>query len=197
MFRKEYSSGDHRCNDCLQYIVLAVSPGYLNAYLEDKEPRTPLLEGLYDDVLAAKFGIVLKKEKQFNDLEVADWFCENSESELAAQYANGKTLLLLLCRQNAIAVGFELAKFHNKLSLIKTGKPAIYVSGDVVEAQRDVRIHFPEVPRAKPVGLEAARSYAMSHLAGPLVREIASLRLHDGVQEIDKEKIREALTKQR
>ncbi|KAI6224411.1 hypothetical protein M3Y99_01397900 [Aphelenchoides fujianensis] len=197
MFRKEYSTVDHRCDDCLQYILLAVAPAYLSAFLEEEKPTTPLLEGLFDDILAAKFGIVQQKQKQFSDIEVDDWFCENSESELAAQFANGKTLLILLCRQNAITVGHELAKFHNKLSLIKTGKPCIYVSRNVVVAQRDVRLHFPEVNRARPMDLEAARSYAMSHLAAPLVRELASMRMHDGGQEIDKEKIRAALQKLR
>lgn len=45
-----------------------------------------------------------------------DWFGELADSELAVQYSNGKSLLILLCRQNGVEVAQELAKFHNKLS---------------------------------------------------------------------------------
>jgi hypothetical protein len=65
MFRKEYANADHRCSGCVQYVMLAASNLYLNARLNDSGDGgkgTPLTEGLYDDVLAARFGIVLVSE---------------------------------------------------------------------------------------------------------------------------------------
>ena len=61
----------------------------------------------------------------------------------------------------------------------KVGKPAIYVSSNIISAQRDVRLHFPEVKQANQANLDAVREYAVSHLAIPLVRELAALRLHE------------------
>ena len=62
MFRKEYAHSDHKCADCLQYVMLAASPLYLRAHLNsdgEKGEGTPLVEGLFDDLLAARFGIVV------------------------------------------------------------------------------------------------------------------------------------------
>lgn len=68
MFRKEYAHRDHKCAGCLQYLMMAASPLYLNAHLNiltKKEegqvgkPGSPLVEGLLDDLLEARFGIVV------------------------------------------------------------------------------------------------------------------------------------------
>ncbi|KAI6171435.1 hypothetical protein M3Y97_01044000 [Aphelenchoides bicaudatus] len=173
MFRKEYSHREHKCAGCIQYLMMAASPLYLNAHLDaprrgkdddnSKKPGSPLVEGLLDDLLEARFGIVVQKEKHLTDAEVDDWFGERADSELAVQYTNGKSLLM------------------------KVGKPAIYVSENIISAQRDVRLHFPEFKISNQATLEAVRHYAMTHLAVPLVRELAALHLNERHERIESE----------
>lgn len=61
MFRKEYFHKTHKCAGCLQYLMLAASPLYLNGRLNSEDgKKSPLLvEGLYEDLISTRFGIVL------------------------------------------------------------------------------------------------------------------------------------------
>jgi hypothetical protein len=64
MFRKEYAAREHKCAGCLQYLMLAASPLYMRAHLNDgdeeaKERGPSLIEGLLEDLLEARFGIVV------------------------------------------------------------------------------------------------------------------------------------------
>ena len=63
MFRKEFAHTDHKCAGCLQYLMLAASPLYLNAHLDTngngKKKGAPLVEGLFEDLMSARFGIVV------------------------------------------------------------------------------------------------------------------------------------------
>lgn len=58
MFRNEYCHKSHKCAGCLQYLMLAASPLYLSARLNDEKSPT-LVEGLFEDLISARFGIVL------------------------------------------------------------------------------------------------------------------------------------------
>ncbi|KAH7720277.1 Protein R05G6.5 [Aphelenchoides avenae] len=167
MYRKIYCSPSaHKCADCLQTVVLAVPPSYAE-YLED----------LVDDLIGARFGILMKKEKNMTDDEVYNWFLD-ADSEEAAQFTNGTSTFFLLAKQNAIIAGQELAKFHNGLSIAKSGKKAVYVSSNVVSAMRDVQLHFPEyAARQKKDIVQQTRNYASTHLVQPISEHLAEMKL--------------------
>uniref|UniRef100_A0A914D6I6 Uncharacterized protein n=1 Tax=Acrobeloides nanus TaxID=290746 RepID=A0A914D6I6_9BILA len=101
------------------------------------------IDDLIDDLIWSKFGIVQKKEKLLSIYEVYDWLLEE-DSEHSIQYTNDVSICFLLIKVDAIQLAHKLAEFHNARSLRDSGRRAIYVSRDVIQADRDVRIHFPE-----------------------------------------------------
>jgi hypothetical protein len=73
------------------------------------------------------------------------------------------------------------------------------VSVNIVAAQRDIRLHFPECPTANQANLDVVREYAISHLAVPLVRVLAALRMSEQSRggDLDKRAVREKMKKTR
>ncbi|CAD5218181.1 unnamed protein product [Bursaphelenchus okinawaensis] len=187
MFRQIYSDTEHKCQQCKQNVVLVVSPQYLSYDIE-------IEEGLFDDILNTKFAVIKQKRIKLSDTVVEDWMPTNQDQEFMAQLTNGSALLMILNRRNAVEAGSELAKFHNRICKNKLGKTGVYVSPDIIEAQRDIRLLFPEVKQLQD-DLAAVRSYAATHIATPLTNELASLRIMSSQAELSQAAIKERFGK--
>ncbi|KAI1724847.1 hypothetical protein Ddc_06114 [Ditylenchus destructor] len=163
---------EHRkCKECVQIIVCVISPLYSD-YVED----------IIDDFISLRFNILQKYENHLSDEEVHNWFrCDDSER--AAQYTNGISTFFLLSRLNSIPLGERLAKFHNAISRQKVGKNAVYFSPNLIEALRDVRLHFPQYGSTQNEFEQAvtnARKYVKTHLVTPVCQQLADMDLKTG-----------------
>ncbi|KAI1715383.1 hypothetical protein DdX_07692 [Ditylenchus destructor] len=190
MFRLAFEQDDeHRkCKECVQTIVCVISPLYSD-HVDDA----------IDDFISLRFNILQKYENHLSDEQVHNWFrCDDSEN--AAQYTNGVSTFFLLSRLNSIPLGERLGKFHNAISRQKVGKNAVYFSPNLVEALRDVRLHFPQclfihietiifllcldasTQNEFEQAVTNARKYVKTHLITPVCQQLADMDLKIGNQ---------------
>ncbi|CAD5224311.1 unnamed protein product [Bursaphelenchus xylophilus] len=185
MFRKFYKDTEHKCDKCKQHVVLAVCSQYLTS-----SPGNLVEEELFDDILNTGFSVVKQKRVRLDDITVDDWLSSRVPADFAAQFANGTSLILLLNRRNSIEAGREMAKFHNLVCKNKINRPGVYASANIIDAQRDIRLLFPEV-KITADDLSAAREYAHSHIVTPLTNELAAMRILSSKSELSQSTIKE------